>query len=135
MQAEGLGLSEFSPVMLERFGAACRAAGYRDYVSIRGGKPMLAFLIATGLCPAGPVVLGPVDELLDRFAGWLSGERHLAPESVVTYVWHARGFVERLAAGDRIELGRLDPGSCGGSCWTRRRGPAVARVPLCRGAD
>jgi site-specific recombinase XerD len=132
MQAEGLGLSEFSSAVLERFGAACRAAGYRDYVSIRGDKPMLAFLLATGLCPVGPVVSGPVDELLDRFAGWLSGERHLAPESVVTYVWHARGFVERLAVGDRIELGRLD------AAFVRwfvldtcpRRGRATAKVTV-----
>jgi integrase/recombinase XerD len=108
MQAQGLELAEFSPAVLERFGAACRAAGYRDFVSIRGDKPVLAYLRALGLCSVEPVVLGPVDELLARFADWLSGERHLAPASVVTYVWHARALVERLAAGDRIELRRLD---------------------------
>ncbi|MGH2884092.1 MAG: tyrosine-type recombinase/integrase, partial [Solirubrobacteraceae bacterium] len=94
--------------MLERFGAACRAAGYRDYVSIRGDKPVLAYLRAIGLCPVVSSSSGPVDELLGRFAGWLSGERHLAPSSVVTYVWHARALVERLAVGDRMELERLD---------------------------
>jgi integrase/recombinase XerD len=108
MQAEGLELAEFSPAVLERFGAACRAAGYRDFVSIRGDKPVLAYLRALGLCSVEPLVLGPVDELLARFAEWLSGGRHLAPASVVTYVWHARTLVERLAAGDRIELRRLD---------------------------
>ena len=132
MQSQGLGLSEFSPAVLARFGAACRVAGYRDFVSIRGDKPMLAFLLATGLCPVEPVVLGPVDELLGRFAGWLSGERHLAPASVVTYVWHARAFVQRLAAGDRIELERLD------AAFVRRfvvdtcprRGRATAKVTV-----
>ena len=128
MQSEGLGSADFSPAVLERFGAACRAAGYRDYVSIRGDKPMLAFLLATGRCSVEPVVSGPVDELLDRFAGWLSRERHLAPESVVTYVWHARALVERLVVGDRIELsGGWTPRSCGGSCWTRVRGGGARR--------
>jgi site-specific recombinase XerD len=109
MQAEGLGVSEFSPEVLERFGAACRAAGYRDHVSIRGDKPMLAYLRMVGLCAAEPLlVAGPVDELLARFAGWLVQDRHLAPSSVVSYVWHARALVKRLAVEDRIELGRLD---------------------------
>ena len=48
-------MAEFSPAVLERFGAACRAAGYRDDVSIRGDKPVLAFLLATGLARVGPV--------------------------------------------------------------------------------
>ncbi len=108
MQAQGLELSEFSPVVLERFGAACRAAGYRDFVSIRGDKPVLAYLRALGLGSVEPADPGPVDELLARFADWLSRERYLAPQSVVTYVWHARALVQRLAAGDRIELRRLD---------------------------
>lgn len=103
-----MGLAEFSPAVLERFGAACRAAGYREYVSIRGDKPMLAFLRALGVCSEEPASSGQVDDLLARFAGWLSEERHLAPSSVTTYVWHARALVERLAATDRIELERLD---------------------------
>jgi integrase/recombinase XerD len=108
MESEGLGLSDFSPAVLERFGAACRAAGYRDYVSIRGQKPMLAFMRSTGHCSSEPVLVGPVDELLGRFAVWLSRERHLAPSSVETYVWHARGLLARLVVGERVELSRLD---------------------------
>src|SRR4051812_4002451 len=41
MESEGLALADFSPVVLERFCGACRAAGYRDHVSIRGNKPIL----------------------------------------------------------------------------------------------
>jgi integrase/recombinase XerD len=108
MEQQGLGLADFSPEVLERFGAACRAAGYRDYVSIRGHKPMLAFLRATGNCSSGPVAVEPVGELLDRFEVWLSRERHLAPSSVETYVWHARGFLKRLVVGEHVELSRLD---------------------------
>lgn len=108
MQQQGLGVTDFSPEVLERFGAACRAAGYRDYVSIRGHKPMLAFLQATGNCSSGSVTVEPVDELLDRFEVWLSKERHLAPSSVETYVWHARRFLKRLVTGEHVELSRLD---------------------------
>lgn len=108
MEEQGLGLSDFSPAVLERFCAACRATGYRDYVSIRGNKPMLAFLRATGHCRAEPVSVGPVEEFLDRFAVWLSRERHLAPSSVETYVWHARGLLARLVVGEHVELSRLD---------------------------
>ncbi len=133
MQSQGLGLAEFSPAVLARFGAACRVAGYRDFVSIRGDKPMLAFLLATGLCPVEPVVLGPVDG--DCWVGSPAGcrpGRHLAPASVVTYVWHARAFGQRLAGGDRIELERLD------AAFVRRfvldtcprRGRATAKVTV-----
>jgi integrase/recombinase XerD len=108
MESQGLGLSDFSLSVLERFGAACREAGYRDYVSIRGHKPMLAFMRSTGHCSAEPVSVEPVDELLHRFAVWLSRERHLAPSSVETYVWHARGLLARLVVDDRVDLSRLD---------------------------
>ena len=108
MESEGLGLSDFSPAVLERFGAACRAVGYREYVSIRGNKPLLAFLRAMGYCSVESGPEGPVEVLLDRFAGWLSWERHLAPSSVETYVWHARGMLVRLLVGERVELSRLD---------------------------
>ena len=50
----------------------------------------------------------------------------------MTYVWHARAFVERLAGGDRIELERLD------AAFVRRfvvdtcprRGRATAKVTV-----
>ena len=55
-----------------------------------------------------PVSPGPVDVLLDRFAGWLSRERHLAPSSVETYVWHVAADGGAADGGDRVELSRLD---------------------------
>lgn len=132
MEAQGLGGSDFSPAVLERFGAACRTAGYRDYVSIRGNKPILAFMRLAGHCSAEPVPVGPVDVLLDRFAIWLSRERHLAASSVETYVWHARGMLVRLVVGERVELSRLD------AAFVRRyvldtcprRGRAMAKVTV-----
>lgn len=108
MEAQELQTSELSPAVIERFFAARRAAGYRDYVSLRGITPLLGYLRAAGLCPAAPAPSGPADELLDRFGGWLGRERHLAPSSVATYVSHARALVERLLVPDRVELERLD---------------------------
>lgn len=105
MQAQGLGAADCSPLVVRQFHAACRAAGCRHHVSIRGAKPMLAYLRAAGVCDAqeAPLV-DPVDALLEQFAGWLARERQLAPRSVAAYVVRARPLVERLAIEDGIAM-------------------------------
>ena len=109
MAGQELGLEDLSPAVVERFCAACRAAGYHHYTSIRGVKPLVAFLRSMGLASEEPMPLSPVDLLLERFAVWLERERRLAPSSIATYVSHARPLIGRLASGDRVELERLDP--------------------------
>jgi hypothetical protein len=80
MQAQGLGPANCSPLVVRQFHEACRAAGCRHHVSIRGAKPMLAYLRVVGVFDAEEAPLAdPVDELLERFAGWLARERQLAP--------------------------------------------------------
>jgi integrase/recombinase XerD len=113
MARQGLGVEDLSPAVVEQFFAACRAAGYHHYSSIRGARPLLAYLRELGLVLEEPVERSPVDELLDRFAGWLLRERHLAPSSVATYVFHARGLLERFAGSGRVELERLDAAAVG----------------------
>lgn len=109
MAAQGLGAADCSPVVVREFHAACRAAGCRHNVSIRGVKPMLAYLRSVGVCGAEEVPSAdPVDALLARFAGWLVRERQLAPRSVAAYVVRARPLVELLAIEDRIAVERLD---------------------------
>ncbi|MBV9194643.1 MAG: site-specific integrase [Solirubrobacterales bacterium] len=108
MARHGLGVEDLSPALVEQFCAACRAAGYHLYTSIRGVKPLLVFLRSTGLWSEEPVVPPPADVLLARFALWLERERHLATSSIETYVSHVRPLVERLAIGDRVALERLD---------------------------
>jgi integrase/recombinase XerD len=108
MARHGLGVEDLSPVVVEQFFAACRAAGYHHYTSIRGTRPLLAYLRELGLVVEEPVELSPVDELLDRFGDWLLRDRLLAPSSVATYRSHARGLVERVTGPDRVELERLD---------------------------
>lgn len=108
MARHGLDVEDLSPAVVEQFFAACRAAGYHHCTSIRGSRPLLAYLRELGLVVVAPVERSPVDELLDRFGGWLSAERQLAPSSVATYACHARGLLERLAGPDRVALERLD---------------------------
>jgi integrase/recombinase XerD len=116
LEAEGLGLSALSPELVERFCAARRAAGCRDYVSLKGLAPLLEYLDGAGVVRmvSTPAAAGPVEELLDRFRGYLESERRLAPESVSTYACRVRALVERLAGSDRVELERLD------ACLVRR---------------
>lgn len=108
MAQEGLAVEDLSPAVVERFCAACRAAGYHHYTSIRGVKPLLAYLHTIGLAGAEQVPRPAVELLLDRFAVWLERERHLVPVSIATYVAHARPLLERFAVADWVALERLD---------------------------
>lgn len=101
MAREGLGVEDLSAAVVERFCAACRAAGYHHYTSIRGVKPLLAFLDSMGFVREELVELSPVDALLARFSVWLERERHLAPLSVAT-TCPAR---DRWWSGSRLQIG------------------------------
>jgi len=100
MAAQGLGVAALSREVVGRFCAARRAAGYREYVNVRGITPLLRYLRATGQVRSetAPVVR-PAEVLLGRFGDWLVRERHLALGSVATYSVHARRLVERLVTG------------------------------------
>jgi hypothetical protein len=100
MARHGLGLEDLSPAVVERFCLACRAAGYHHYTSIRGVKPLLAFLRSMGLASEESMRLSPVDALLGRFAVWLERERHLAPSSIATYLSPGR-----WSSGSRAVIG------------------------------
>jgi site-specific recombinase XerD len=115
LQAEGLGLPELSLEVLERFCRARRGAGYRDYVSLKGLGALLDYLDEVGVGRPVSVSAAPgsVDELLDRFGGYLQRERRLASESVSTYARRVRPMLERLAVEDGLELERLD------AAWVR----------------
>ena len=63
MARQGLSLEDLTPAVVEGFCAACRAAGYHHYTSIRGVKPLFGW--AMGLVSEEPVALSVVDALLD----------------------------------------------------------------------
>jgi hypothetical protein len=104
MARQGLGVEDVSSAVVEQFCAACRAAGYHHYTSIRGVQPLLAFLRSTGFWSEEPVSPSPADVLLARFVLWLERDRHLAASSIETYVSHVRPLIERLANDDRVEM-------------------------------
>ena len=60
----------------------------------RALEPLLGYLREFGAVPpaVARVPQEPVDVLLARFGGWLSGERGLAPATVSSYLYQARPF-------------------------------------------
>ncbi|HYB29246.1 MAG TPA: hypothetical protein VEF89_21715 [Solirubrobacteraceae bacterium] len=109
---EGLGREALSPVVVDRFFAARRAAGYSSLLSSRALDSQLAYLRGLGVVSAASASApdGPVEEFLARFRRYLEIERGLVAGSSRVYVHWVRPFVESLARTGLISLG-----------WTRRR--------------
>ena len=53
---------------------------------------------------------GPLDELVVEFAGWLDGQRGLAPVTVQNYCWHVEQFLGWLSPHVLRSVGLLDAG-------------------------
>jgi integrase/recombinase XerD len=77
------------------FVAARRSAGYVRLVSGRGLVPLLGYLRGRGVVPEAccPVPVTAVEVLLERYRGWLAGERGLAACTVRLYLGGAREFL------------------------------------------
>ena len=110
LEAEGLGPAALSPVVVERFCCARRAAGYRSLLSSRALDPLLVYLRGLGVVPAasGSVPDGPVEELLCRYRRYLEIERGLVAGSARVYVHWVRPFLEGVAGQDGLDLARVD---------------------------
>ena len=109
MAAQRLGLSELTPERVESFAADRRAAGYRHMRS-RGLLVLLGYLRGLGVIPErpAPTAEGPVDRLVERYRGYLLGERGLAVGTVQYYERVARLFLAKVAMPDgELDLGRL----------------------------
>lgn len=78
MLGEGIGLDGLNRSTLQRYLEQRRAAGYREYLSMKACAPLRDYLTPLGVLPVEvPVVLGPVEELLDRYRRYLLVERGL----------------------------------------------------------
>lgn len=110
LEAEGLAPEELSPLVVERFFAARRAAGYSSLLSSRALDSLLDYLRGLDVVPSpsGSVPDGPVEELLSRFRRYLEIERGLVAGSSRVYVHWVRPFVESLAGEDGLDLARVD---------------------------
>jgi len=105
MSAAGVGLGELSGPVVECYLAERRAAGYVEYRSVRGLRPLLDFLAPLGVLPVPPEVrLDAVEELLGRYRDYLLGERGLTTGTVRGYLDCVRPFVATRARCDVLDL-------------------------------
>jgi integrase/recombinase XerD len=128
MEDRGLDAAELTGPRAEEFLAARRAAGYTGWLSVRGLAPLLECLRGLGAVPAPgrPVPATAVDVLLDRFGGYLAGERGLVAGTVRCYLGGARQFL----AGREDRLAALTAAEVSGfvAAESRQRGTGSAKV-------
>jgi site-specific recombinase XerD len=109
LAGEGVGPGALSPMVVERFFAARRAAGYSSLLSSRALDSLLVYLRGLGVLVASALApAGPVEELLCRFRRYLEIERGLVAGSSRVYVHWVRPFVESLAGEDGLDLAGVD---------------------------
>jgi integrase/recombinase XerD len=113
LESEDLDETALTPIAVEAFLAARRAAGYVDHRSSKALAPLLAYLRELGAAPSVPPIVAatPEEVLLERYRRYLTMERGLVASTVRYYVDMVRPFLaarvtdggfdlEHLAAGD-----------------------------------
>lgn len=131
MQCAGVGLGGLSGQVLDRYLAERRAAGYREYRSVKALRPLLDYLLPLGVLPVPrEVPLGPVDELLADFRGWLLRERGLTEGTVRGYVDCVRPFVVGRLRGDVLDLAGVTAADVTGFVRSACPGRAVGSAKL-----
>ncbi len=109
LDGEGLDVGALAPSTVEAFLAARRDAGYHAYSSPTALGPLLGYLRGLGAAPALAVLepSSPLDVALERFRGYLLGERGLTVAAARGYIDMVRPFVAGRAHGDVLELADL----------------------------
>jgi integrase/recombinase XerD len=130
MQCEGLAPEELTGEIVDRFLAARRAAGRRDYVTVRAMTPLLGYLRGLGIAPppVRSLALTRAEKLGERFDEYLAVERGLAQGTVTGYVDAVKPFLVGLDE-DGLDLWELSAGRvttfvvarCPGQSLARRR--------------
>jgi integrase/recombinase XerD len=97
----GLAVNDLGSTVVEQFLQARRAAGYGQWLSMRGMVPLLEYLRQVGLAPIPPpaVAQTPVQVLLVAYRVYLVEERGLAASTVRNYLGVAQQFVWDDASG------------------------------------
>jgi integrase/recombinase XerD len=101
--------ADLTPAVTEKFLQARRAAGYGQWLSMRGLAPLLGCLRDLGFAPAEVVVApaSPDEVLLGSYRAYLVAERGLAPSTVRNYLEVARLFVSHRQASGQLDLGEV----------------------------
>jgi integrase/recombinase XerD len=106
LAGEGLDATALAESRVEAFAVVRREAGYRAYRGSRALRPLLGYLRGCGVvAPPEPVRRTPAEEVLERFRGYLLGERGMSPKVAAGYVRLVAPFVI-----DRVDAaGEVDP--------------------------
>ncbi|MEA5457252.1 site-specific integrase [Sinomonas sp. JGH33] len=131
MLSEGVGLDELSGPVLQRYLGERRAAGYREYLSMKAFAPLLAYLTPLGVLPVEePVALGPVEELLDCYRRYLLVERGLTVRTARGYVDCVRPLVTVRMRGEALDLAGISAGDVTGFVSSACPGRAMGSAKL-----
>jgi integrase len=132
LAAHRLGAAELTPARVSGFLVARRAAGYTQWCSAQGLAPLLGYLREAGAAPrpVAPVAVTPTEALLERYRGYLLGERGLTAATVRGYVDRVRPFVAAHVGSDGLGLGGLTAAQVSGYVLgaVRERGPGSAKL-------
>lgn len=110
LSAQEMAPSELTHGRLTEFLAARREAGYTCWLSERGLRPLVGYLVEVGAMPAAesPAAESPVERLLETYGNYLLAERGVKMSTVAGYRSAVRPFLEqRLGGGDEFELAGL----------------------------
>src|SRR5712691_6065579 len=108
----GLDAAGLTPAVVAEFLVARRVAGYTAWLSPKAMAPLLGYLRGLGVAPP-PVAVVPatvVEELLERYRGYLLVERGVQVEVAGGYLELVRPFVAGCAGAGGVRLGRLTGG-------------------------
>ena len=107
----GLDERDLSEARVDELMAHRRVSGPATLLSSRAMVPLLEYLRSVGAAPLAVTVPAATaaEELVERYATYLSDRRGLARSTVRNYVWVARVFLDwREATAGALELERLD---------------------------
>ncbi|MFJ9461492.1 hypothetical protein ACIRST_41285 [Kitasatospora sp. NPDC101447] len=93
----GLGIADLGEETVERFLSDQRRAGRRRLPGPRGMRPLLAYLREAGPVPPPKAEVSPLDDVLEEFRDWITGERGLSPTTMLRYANTARRFLAEQA--------------------------------------
>jgi integrase/recombinase XerD len=132
LDVQELPLAGLDAGRVEAFLAGCRASGYTCWLSVRGLAPLLGYLRGLGVVPgpAGDPPATAAEVLLERYRGYLAGERGLAASTAGCYVAQARVFLGGVAGADLGGLAGLGAAGVSGfvAAECRRRSTGSAKV-------
>lgn len=113
LAAGGLEAVAFTPERIEEFSTDRKAAGYRGLRTVRAVEPLRGYLETQGVVPP-PAAHAPEnaeERLLDRYRGYLEGERSLTEQVVATWMRSAARFLADhpglAAGGAEVGVGQI----------------------------